>query len=187
MFFSLTDRVLQAACEVQNSGIHMLWLCRKLSLPPKRKHGHRSLQSTALECSYETKPNKPGLFTTASSCTGHPIVKMLLCCYQQVFVPKQTLQTTMDMQIPKCPNCYPCYFFPQSTLTDTLSFTKAYFLCCKTTFFIILTSVNALELRLTFARKKKETRYIEANGLDRCTLGKKLSGWPGPKRGSEWS
>lgn len=83
-FFSLTDRVLQAVCEVQSSGIHMLWLHRKLSLPLKRKHG----QSTALECSYETKPNKPGLFTTASSCIGHLTVKMLLCCYQQVFFPK---------------------------------------------------------------------------------------------------
>lgn len=87
-FLSFTDWVLPVACEVQSSGIPMLWFCRKLSLPPKRKCGHRSLRSHVLECSYETKPNKSGLFTTASSCIGLPTVKMLLCYYQQVFSPK---------------------------------------------------------------------------------------------------
>lgn len=44
-FFSLTDRVLQVPREVQSSCIHMLWLPRKPSLPPKRKHGHRACKA----------------------------------------------------------------------------------------------------------------------------------------------
>lgn len=54
-FSSLTDRLLQAECEVQSSGSQMLWSSRKLFLPPKRKCVHSRLQSTALECSHKTK------------------------------------------------------------------------------------------------------------------------------------
>lgn len=88
---SLTDRLLEAEYEVQSSGNQMLWLSRKLFLPPERKCVHSSLQSTVLECSHKTKLSKPGLFTTVSSCVWHQ-ENVFVTCSLQVFLPKEILQ-----------------------------------------------------------------------------------------------
>lgn len=105
-FSSLTDRLLQAECEVQ-SGSQMLWLSRKLFLPPKRKCVHSSLQSTALECSHKPKRNKPGLFTTVSSCIQHQQSKCFCAVTKRSFSQNKLCSSAMDLQIPKCPNCCP--------------------------------------------------------------------------------
>lgn len=60
-YLSLSDKVLQTACEVQTSDIHMLWEGRKHSLLLERKCRHRSLQSSALQWLEEIRPSKSEL------------------------------------------------------------------------------------------------------------------------------